>query len=120
MEIHVTVDDDPQALGSLYAQWLAKDPGVRRGGPLETRYAQLGPGEMGGPLETVVQVVGVAGALVTMLTSIVTVALTWRGTRRDGVKARVAVVRPDGTSVEITGETPQAVAAQVKALGLLE
>lgn len=118
MEIQVTVDGDPQALGVLYTQWLAKDPQVRRSGRLELRYAELKPGEMGGALETVALIVGMGGTLTASVTSVLGVVAAWRGTRRDEVRTEVAVVRPDGVRIEITGATPEAVAEQVRALGV--
>ncbi len=113
MKVLVRVDDpDLDILGSLRA-WLAAEPAVRGHGALRTTDTRPDPrsGRMGA-VEVLALVLGTGLSAGQLLLAIA----QWRATRPRPPAVVISIAEPDGTSVRIESDDPQALAAAARAL----
>lgn len=112
MELYVRLaEPDVDALIDL-EHWLAHDDRF----PAPARQAQArqpAEGQLGTTVEVLQLVIGNAIALSTLLLSVA----QWRQSRPRPPEVRVSVHRPDGVTVSIESDEPEAIAAAVRELG---
>jgi hypothetical protein len=103
-------EPDVDALIELQ-HWLAHDDRF----PAPARQPPLPPasGQLGTTVDVLQLVVGNAIALTSLLVSIA----QWRESRPQPPRVRIAVHRPDGVTVTIESDEPEAIAAAVRELG---
>ncbi|GAA2513711.1 effector-associated constant component EACC1 [Pilimelia columellifera] len=108
MDIYLRVDATPGTLLEL-AHWLAQDHQL----PPESRDPRLTPGaeaHMGATLDLLQLVIGNAIALSALLVSVD----RWRRSRPDRPTVRVVARQPDGATVTVESDDPEALATLVR------
>lgn len=109
MDLYVRLaEPDVDALVEL-AHWLAHDDRF----PAPARQAEPAEGTLGTTTDVLQLVIGNSIALSQVLISIA----QWRQSRPRRPGVRVSVHRPDGVTVSIESDQPEAIAAVVRELG---
>jgi hypothetical protein len=114
LSIAVNNDLDGEELASLY-RWLAEDPEIARNTKLTLGSEQDRPGFMGPDAATISAMISAGTSVISALSALLTVVLTWQGTRPRGT-AEVAITPDDGAvPVILTGDSAEQSADELSA-----